>query len=355
LNDPIGIVIRLRPPLLVCALFVAATTSQRLHAQNQPRSLMVTVIDSLSRQLLPNADVAALTARETRITDDLGRAYLTWPSSGKIQLRVRQIGYQPREIAVERASSGNSITIALSKVAYVLADVRATSRCSTQVDTTRLGFSATALGQLKQAAEKYNEFRRSFPFEASVERRTAAVPPSGDIKRIVVSQEKVGSEKFDARYRPGNVIEYRFGEFTVPILMISTLADSVFWDHHCFVARGFESYQGNRVIRLEFVPTADVDGPDYKGAALLDSATSMLLRVEFHLANPPRRSIPTKLDGYTTFVSPSPFVVLPDTTGAMWWLRKPGKDDWGKPDYMQLLFMTEVSYRKGKPPSYAQP
>jgi hypothetical protein len=348
------VMIRLRPPIPVCALFVLATTSQRLHAQNQPASLIVTVVDSLSRQLLPNADVA-LTGRETRITDDLGRAYLTWPSSGEIRLRVRQIGYQPREIAVERASSGNGITVALSKVAYVLADVRATSRCSTQVDTTRLGFSATALSQLKQAAEKYNEFRRSFPFEASMERRSAAIPATGEIKRIVVSEEKFASEKFDARYRPGRVIEQHFGEFSVPILMISTLADSVFWDHHCFVARGFESYQGDRVIRLEFLPTADVDGPDYKGAALLDSATSMLLRVEFHLANPPRRSIPTRLDGYTTFMSPSPFVVLPDTTGAIWWLRKPNQDDWGKPDYTQLLFMKEMNYRKEKPPSYAHP
>ena len=343
----------LRPVLLVGGIFILVPPMQRFDPSHQPTPLVVTVVDSLSRQLLPNADVADLVGRQNRITDDQGRAYLVWPSDGKIQLRVRQIGYQPRQIELERSATSSGVTIALNRVAYVLADVRATGRCSTQVDTTTLGLSAAVLGQLKQAAEKYNEFRRAYPFEATMERRSAAVPGGGDIKRITVSEERFGSDKFEVRYRPGNVIERGFGDFTVPILFISTLADSVFWNHHCFVARGFESYKGDRVIRLEFQPTADVDGPDYKGAALLDSATSMLLRVEFELANPPRRNGPKKLDGYTTFMSPSPFVVLPDTTGAEWWLRNPDTDEHSRPDYIQLLFVKELNYRKGKPPSYA--
>ena len=343
----------LRQALIVVAVLTFAQPLKRLHV-NRQAALTVTVLDSLSRQLLPNADVAEVNGGQNRITDDRGRAYLTWPSDGKIQLRVRQIGYQPRQLTLERASTGSDVTIALSKVAYVLADVRATGRCSTQVDTAKLGFSAIALSQLKQAAEKYNEFRRTYPFEANFERRSANVPSTGDIKRITVSEEKFASENFAVRYRPGDVIERGYGEFTVPILFVSTLADSVFWDHHCFVARGFESYRGDRVIRLEFVPTADVHGPDYAGAALLDSATNMLLRVEFQLANPPRRNGPTKLDGYTTFRSPSPFVVLPDTTGVVWWLREPRKDDGDRPDYIQVLFVKDLKYRKGKPPSYGE-
>ncbi len=314
----------------------------------------MTVVDSLSRRPLPNADVADISRGQSRITDDQGRVYVMLPSSGKVELRVRQIGYQPRQISIERGSSGNAITIALNKIAYVLDSVRATGRCSTQVDTTKLGLSALALGQLRQAAEKFNDFRRAYPFEGSIERRSAAVPPGGVIKRIEVSQEKYDSDKFESRYRPGDVIQSLFGEFRVPILNISTLADSVFWNHHCFVARGFESYRGDRVVRLEFQPTTDVDGPDYAGAALLDSATSILLRVEFQLANPPRRNGPTKLDGYTTFMSPSPFVVLPDTTSAVWWFTKPDNDQHSKPDYVQVLFMKELKYRKATPPSGGQ-
>jgi hypothetical protein len=138
------------------------------------------------------------------------------------------------------------------------------------------------------------------------------------------------------------------------LLFISTLADSVFWEHHCFAARGFQTYHGDRVVRLEFFPTPDVDGPDYKRSAVLDSATSMLLRIDFQLANPPRRDGPTRLEGYTTFTSPSPFVVLPDTTAALWWLTTPDKGAWGKPDYMQALYVKEIRYRKAKPPVYSE-
>jgi hypothetical protein len=343
----------LRSSFLVAAILTLAGVETPVRPSDQPASLVLTVVDSLSRNTLPNADVTDLGGGQNRITDEQGRAYLSWPSDGRLVVRVRQIGYQPREIVVQRSSVGNATTVGLNKIAYVLADVRATGQCSTQADTTMRALSIVALGQLKQAAEKYNEFRRAYPFEVSIERRSAAVPPSGTVKRIVVSQEKSSSEKLDVRYRPGDVIEHRWGEFTVPLLLISTLADSVFWKHHCFVARGFESFNDDRVVRLEFFPTADVEGPDYKGAALLDSATSMLLRVEFHLANPPRRNGPTRLDGYTTFMSPSPFVVLPDTTGAMWWVRDSDPKDTEKPEYMQALYLKELRYRKGKPPGNA--
>jgi hypothetical protein len=318
----------------------------------QPEPITVIVIDSLSRHALPNADVTDLTTGQHRITDEQGRAYLTWPSDGRMRLRVRQVGYQPRQSAIDKSATGRAVTIAMSKVAYVLSGVRSTGRCSTQVDTTLLGLSVVALDQLKQAAEKYDEFRRAYPFEATVERRTAAVPPTGIVKRIVVAKEKYRSEEFDSEYRPGDIVNRRFGDFRVPLLLISTLADSVFWQHHCFVARGFRWYQGDRVVRLEFSPTADVHGPDYKGSAVLDSATSMLLRVDFELANARRGDRPTRLEGYTTFMSPSPFVVLPDSTVAIWWLSDPQKSDSNNPDYAQSLHVEAVKYRKQTPPPY---
>jgi hypothetical protein len=340
--------------VLVMAASSLSFSAEGFQSSSQPATVVVTVFDSLSRNPLPNADVMDLSSGQVRITDDNGKAYLVWPAKGTLQLRVRQIGYQPRQLDFTAAPSGNAVPVALQRVAYVLSSVRSVSKCSNEVDTVMSGVSAVALGQLKQAAGKYNDFRKAYPFEASVERRSAVVPREGDVKRIVVSNEKFSSEKFEGEYRPGNVIARRSGEFTVPLLFISTLADSVFWEHHCFATHGFQTYQGARVIRLEFFPTRDVDGPDYKGSAVLDSATSMLLRVDFELANPPRRSGPTRLEGYTTFISPSPFVVLPDTTGAVWWLREPDKGDWGKPDYMQALYVKELRYRKAKPPAYSE-
>ena len=74
-------------------------------------------------------------------------------------------------------------------------------------------------------------------------------------------------------------------EFFVPLLFVSALADSAFWARHCFVARGVESHDGRRVIRLDFTPALGVDEPEWEGAAWIDSAASVLARVEFRLTN----------------------------------------------------------------------
>ncbi len=321
--------------------------------RGQPSVVIVTVVDSGARYPLANADVIDLATGQHKFTDEAGQARLVWPSDGQLRLRVREVGYQPQQRTLRQAATPNAAaTFAMNKVAYVVSPVKAISHCSAAADSASLDLSLAVLDQLKQGAEKYDQFRRHYPFEATVERRTAAVPPSGDLGRIIATREKFQSENWEPPYRPGDVIEYTRGEFTVPLLFLSTLADSVFWEHHCFVARGVQWYQGTRVVRLDFTPSTDITGPDYEGTALLDSATSYLLRVEFHLANLRQRRGPKKMDGYITFMSPSPFVMVPDTTGAIWWLRSADHGEWGKPDYAQSLLLEGLKYRKETPPGY---
>ena len=339
------------PVALVICFSLIAIAARPASTSRQPSALVVTVVDSLLRYPLANADVIDLATGQHRFTDERGQVYLTWPSNGQLRLRVREVGYQPRQRTLQQNSAGATTTFAMSRVAYVLSTVLATSRCST-TDTTSLDLSVAVLDQLKQGAEKYNEFRKTYPFEATVERRTAAIPKTGNVRRVVVNKEKFRSENWESRYKPGNVIEWSFGNFTLPILFLSTLADSVFWEHHCFIARGMEWYQGARVVRLEFSPSKDVTGPDYYGSALLDSATSYLLRIDFHLANAKLDNGPSRMDGYTTFTSPSPFVIVPDTTVAVWWVRDVENGQWGKPDYAQSLSVDSLRYRKEKPPGY---
>jgi hypothetical protein len=239
----------------------------------------------------------------------------------------------------------------MSKVAYVLSPVRESSRCNTTNDSSALDLSLAALDQLKQGAEKFDEFRKKYPFEATLERRSAAVPEKeGDEPQIYAVIEKIRSEKWELPYKPGSVIKYQYGGFAVPILFLSTLADSVFWEHHCFLATGFQSYQGKPVVRLEFTTRADTKDADYEGAVYLDSATSFLRRVDFHLTNLHERRGPTRMEGYITFMSPSPYVVLPDTTIAIWWKRDVEDGNWGRPDFVQRLHLEEVKYRYQKPP-----
>lgn len=313
--------------------------------------MVVTVIDSGARYPLVNADVIDLNSGQHRLTDDQGQARLSWPRDGQMRVRVREVGYQPVQRTLRLADSLKAATtFAMNKVAYVISPITSTSHCATVADSVSLDLSMSELDQLKQAAEKYDQFRRLFPFEARVERRTAAIPTNGRVRRITSVKETFRSENWQAAYRPGDIIDYNRGDFTVPILFLSTLGDSVFWEHHCFVARGVESYHGARVVRLEFSPSTDVTGPDYAGAALLDSMTSQLLRVDFHLANLHQRFGPTRLEGYITFRSPTPFVMMPDTTVAMWWVRSISDTTWGNPDFGQSLSLQELRYRRERPP-----
>jgi hypothetical protein len=323
------------------------------HPARQPSSVVITVTDAGTLHPLTNADVTDLLSGQHRFTDELGQARLPWPSDGRLRLRVREIGYEPVQRTLERsAASDQNPTFMLSKVAYVISSVKSTSHCATTADSASLALSVAVLEQLKQGAEKYNDFRRLYPFEARIERRTARIPEIGEVKKIIGETMKLRSDSWERPYSPGNIVEYnRDGSFWAPILFISTLADSVFWEHHCFVARGVESYQGLRAIRLEFSPNSQVHGPDWEGSAVLDSATSYLLRVDFQLANLDRHRELTRLDGYQTFTSASPFVIIPDSTIVIWWTRKPDSEQgWGKPDFVQSVHVDSLKYRRAKPP-----
>jgi hypothetical protein len=332
-------------------LFVATLAGSKPLVTTQPSVAVISVVDELSQRALANADVLDLSTGQHHFTDDEGVARLAWPAIGTLRVRVRQVGYQPQDRSLQRGGPTSSETFVLKRVAYVISSVRATSHCSTTSDSAALDLSVATLDQLKQGAEKYNDFRRLYPFDATIERRSASVPGDGKIKRILASKETFSSETWEPAYKPGRVIEYQYGSFTVPLLFLSTLADSVFWQHHCFRADGFGSLDSVRVVKLEFFPATDVKGPDYEGTAFLDSATSSLLRVEFHLANLHESRGPKRLEGYITFMSPSPFVRVPDTTAAVWWTRGADHDEWGQPDFAQRLQLEEIRYRKATPPS----
>ena len=319
---------------------------------------MVTVVDDLTRRPLANADVIDLPSGRHRLTDEQGQVRLQWPATGQLRLRVREVGYKPieRQLVAGRDGTEGTVTFGMSRTAYVIAPVSSTSRCVNDADEASRLLSVTVLEQLRQGAEKYEQFRRSYPFEAAIERRTTAPSIKGATPRVVRKKERFSSGSWEEKYRPGNIVEgVNSPRFQVPILFLSTLADARFWDHHCFVARGVESLHGSRVVRLEFSPSANTRGPDWEGAALLDSATSVLRRVEFRVANLGRNRGPQRIEGYTTYRTASPFVVIPDTTVGIWWLRRGEKaDEWGDPDVGEMLYLTAINYRSGQPPTAVQ-
>jgi hypothetical protein len=320
--------------------------------------LLVRVEEAVSRRALVNAEVIDLASGQHRFTNERGEAQLEWPNTAALRLRVRQLGFQFVERTFTRApddtAAVDSATVALDRVAYTLPEVVTTEagRCSSDAEPAAKLLSVSVLEQLRASAERYEAFRRAYPFQVEQERRTLQLELDGKARKALSRRERAYSDRWGDPYRPGRLIERTPFGFSIPILFLSTLADPDFWDHHCFIARGIETFEGARVVRLEFSPASNLKSPDWEGAALVDSATSLLRRVEFRLTQLDERDQPRRLEGYTTFSSPSPLIVMPDSTAAIWWRRGPTEDgQWGWPDVVQVVHVEALKFRKGKPPA----
>jgi hypothetical protein len=322
----------------------------------QPSTLTVRVHEDATRRPLPNAEVVDLGSGTHRFTNEHGAARLTWPAEGRVRIRVRQLGFQMAERTVNRADgspTGDTVTFALKRIPFVLPSVvtTATDRCDEEVDSLAKRLSVPALEHLRLGAERYEAFRRAYPFNVRQERRTVTLDSAGKPRSVRQAEERARSENWGERYHPRRIVLRTPLGFSVPVLFVSALADPSFWERHCFVVRGVEDVRGSRALRLDFTPARGVRGAEWAGAAFTDSATSLLRRVEFRLAGLRYDDVPTRFEGYTTFTSPSPFIAVPESTVAAWWRRPPQHDStWGMPDVVQLLRVIELHYRRAKPP-----
>lgn len=320
-------------------------------------ALIIVVLDDVTRRPLPNAEVIDGASGRHRFTNERGESRLEWPESGRLTLRVRQLGYQFVEREVERrsgpADGADTVTFALQRLAVALPSMvtQAAGTCGTVSDSLSVILAAPALEQLRLGADRYEEFRKAYPFRIEQIRRTVSMGNDGKPKFHRVDTESADSKEWGERYEPGKVLKRGALGFSVSILFVSALADQVFWDNHCFTVRSVESYNGHRVVRLEFATALGFDNVEWQGAALLDSATSLLRKVEFQLTGMRKEHVPQRLEGFTTFSSPSPFIAVPESTLAIWWRHAPAEENrWGPPDVMQFIHVTKVEFRRAKPP-----
>jgi hypothetical protein len=350
---------RLRDVWIVLVLSLAGVAgAEPSAAANAASVLLVRVVDSLSRAPLPNAEVTADGRRA--LTDAKGEVRIQWPASGSVAIRVRQLGfrYVQRTLTRDRASTSNvdTVVVAMAHAAFALPQVAtvARARCREEPDSARRARSEAAMELLRFGAEQYGTFRRRYPFRLTLERRTESSDAGRTGTRVEKTSEETTSNEWGDRYFPGRVIQ-RTGSSSwfVPLLFVSALADSAFWDRHCFVARGMETHEGHRVIRLDFLPALGIRDAEWEGAAWIDSAASVLRRVEFRLTNLHDRDGPRRFEGYTVFTTPSPYIARPDSTLAWWATSNTTAGGYGGSQSStgrQALTIRDVVYERGEPP-----
>src|SRR5207248_2907973 len=109
-----GSLMRISSKLFLLVAGVSAVNmSARLPATPQPSTVVVTVVDSLSRYPLANADVFDIATGHHRFTDETGTVRLVWPSDGQLQLRIRQVGYQPLQRTLRLTPGRDAVTFAM--------------------------------------------------------------------------------------------------------------------------------------------------------------------------------------------------------------------------------------------------
>ena len=121
----------------------------------QPSTVLVTVIDSSARYPLANADVIDMGTGQHRFTDESGRARLPWPGNGVLLLKVREVGYQPRQRTLRQSdASGATATFEMTRVAYVISPIKATSHCSNSTAADSSSIKACKVGNSSRFGDR---------------------------------------------------------------------------------------------------------------------------------------------------------------------------------------------------------
>ena len=346
-----------RSACLLLALAPLATPASRpleSLAPGAPAVLLLRVVDSATRAPVPNAEVSAGNRRG--LTDSRGEARVPYPEDGELRVRVRQLGFRYVDRTFHRDASSradeDTAVVALVRMGFALPQlvVRAERRCKGESDPERVALSQASMELLRFGAEQFDNFRRVYPFDITMVRRTtvasARIPPKVEV-------DTTPSHQWGDRYTPGRVVnESGRDEYFVPLLFVSALADSAFWDRHCFAARGVHSRDGRRLIRLDFSPALDIREPEWEGSAWLDSARSVLARVDFRLTNLRNPVGPQQFQGYTVFSTPTPYIAMPESTLVSWTMSTHSGPYWGRlSGGKATLVIRDVSYRRGRPPA----
>jgi hypothetical protein len=343
--------------IVLSATVVSASPHESTPPAPLPVTLLVRVVDEVTRIALPNAEVTAEPYR--RLTDGEGNARFPWPDEGTLVIRVRQLGFRYADLTAHRGTSTaatvDTVIVALARAAFALpqVDTRANGRCDESPDPASIALSTSSMELLRFGAEQYDSFRATYPFNVTLARRTLRNAPARAQARLEESLERTSSLTYGDVYKPGKVIERTNTGYFIPVLFVSTLADSAFWARHCFAARGVETREGRRVIRLDFYPSRDIREVEWEGSAWIDSSASVLRRIDFRLANVRDPRAPRRFEGYTTFSVPSPYIAVPDSTVAWWWTRNyPTRaDDQHSAETLQSLTVREMAYLRGMPPA----
>jgi carboxypeptidase family protein len=261
------------------AFLVLCVTGARAHAQ--AGSIHGVVVDAETGRALPYSAVTVVASGLERFSDDSGRFVLAGLKPDRVVLRVRHIGYAPKETDVTLGQGQTlDLRIELRRIAITLAGIRveAAKQCvepgppRPEVDSALV----VVFQQLEQNAQQYRLITTKYPFESTVHQyysynTTAGIAPIREALSLVRSD---GRE----HYEPGDVIVQHGLARAVAIPSLAVFTNRAFIEAHCFRTGGLEEVDGQRLFRIDFQAAEKIDSPDLDGSMYLDPANFVIRR-----------------------------------------------------------------------------
>jgi len=226
-----------------------------------------------------------------RFSDPNGHFAIKLPP-GEYHLRVRQIGFKPRDTVVVLPASATTVDLTMTLTAVVLQlrpmAVTALLHCSRPgVDSADEPALYDIVAAVRENASREMLLRRSYPFEYRVDNiRTSTTVGDGAPYESAHDTLWYRSDRV-ASYAIGSTI---FTDQTDPrgagermrLPATSDFADPHFLGTHCFAYDIAES--GDYV--LHFIPLDTISAPDVAGTVTLDSTSFVLRTLAVHLTRP---------------------------------------------------------------------
>ena len=239
--------------------------------------------------------VAIASLGREQFTDDSGSFFIGSLPAGRLELRVRRLGFHPATLILHVLPDvTDTLRVELQRLAVALerVTVRAWPPCANPgpPDAAHDSTLAFVFEQLRLNAEQFKLLSRSYPYTYKMSRTlTSRLRETG---KLSLNYHGVMTLRSDTRreYKPGEVIRRR-GRATVFLIpTLAELADDRFVRSHCYHYAGLDKVDSVDMVRIDVIASDSLEGPDVNGAMYLDPQNYQIRRTVFHLSRRDRRT-----------------------------------------------------------------